>query len=95
MSIIFVLIPILAAIAILCGCKARLTALIASGLTLILGLGSVFCWKAEVWSVTLQVLSKPSIHLAMGFYDGMSLIGSAQRLGSLHRGLCRQSPGGT
>ena len=47
MSIIFVLIPILAAIAILCGCKARLTALIASGLTVILGLGSVFCWKVN------------------------------------------------
>ena len=74
MSIIFVLIPVLAALAILCGCKARPTALIASGLTLFLGVGSVFCWKADVWSVTLQVLSKPSIHLAMGFYDGMSLI---------------------
>ena len=74
MSIIFVLIPVLASLAILCGCKARPTALIASGLTLFLGVGSVLCWKADVWSVTLQVLSKPSIHLAMGFYDGMSLI---------------------
>ena len=74
MSIIFVLIPILAAIAILCGSKARLTALIASGITLFLGLGCVFCWDAKIWSMSLEVLSKPSIHLALGFYDGMSFI---------------------
>ncbi|MDA7880936.1 NADH-quinone oxidoreductase subunit M [Akkermansiaceae bacterium] len=74
MSILFVLIPILAAIAILFGSKARLTALIASGLTLILGLGCFFCWDSDVWSMSPEILSKPSIHLALGFYDGMSLI---------------------
>ncbi|MDB4353724.1 NADH-quinone oxidoreductase subunit M [Akkermansiaceae bacterium] len=74
MSVIFVLIPLLAAIAIFCGVKARLTALIASGLTLFLGVGSVFCYDAPVWSMSLEVLSSPSIHLALGFYDGISVI---------------------
>ena len=74
MSVIFVLIPLLAAIAIFSGVKARLTALIASGLILFLGLGSVFCWQADVWSISFEVLATPSIHLAMGFYDGISVI---------------------
>jgi len=74
MSVIFVLIPLLAAIAIFSGVKARLTALIASGLILFLGLGSVFCWQADVWSISFEVLATPSIHFAMGFYDGISVI---------------------
>ncbi|MGJ8696567.1 MAG: complex I subunit 4 family protein [Verrucomicrobiaceae bacterium] len=74
MSVLFVLIPLLAAIAIFCGVKARLTALIASGLTLFLGIGCLFCWQSDVWSMSLQVLATPKIHLALGFYDGMSLI---------------------
>ncbi|YCM44491.1 NADH-quinone oxidoreductase subunit M [Verrucomicrobiaceae bacterium 227] len=74
MSILFVLIPILGALAIFLGGKAKTTALIASGLNLFLGLGSVFCWKAGVWSMSPEILSKPSIHLAFGFHDGMSVI---------------------
>lgn len=74
MSILFVLIPIVGALAILLGSKARLTALITSGITLILGLGSVFCWNADIWAMSPQILSKPSIHLAFAFYDGMSVI---------------------
>ena len=74
MSILFVLIPILGALAIFLGSKAKTTALIASGLNLFLGLGSVFCWKAPVWSMSPEILSKPSIHLAFGFHDGMSVI---------------------
>lgn len=74
MSILFVLIPILGALAILLGSKAKSTALIASTLNLFLGLGSVFCWKAEIWTMKLEIFSKPSIHLAFGFLDGMSVI---------------------
>ncbi|MGC6464640.1 MAG: complex I subunit 4 family protein [Akkermansiaceae bacterium] len=74
MSILFVLIPILGALAILFGAKAKSTALMASTLNLFLGLGSVFCWRAEIWSMKLEILSKPSIHLAFGFFDGMSII---------------------
>ncbi|MEJ6582151.1 MAG: NADH-quinone oxidoreductase subunit M [Akkermansiaceae bacterium] len=74
MSILFVLIPILGALAIFLGSKAKTTALIASGLNLFLGLGSVFCWKAGIWSMSPEILSKPSIHLAFGFHDGMSVM---------------------
>jgi len=74
MSLILILIPILAALAILTGGKAKPIATGAAALNLILGLGSVFCWQSEVWSLTLPVLAKPNIHLALGFYDGMSVI---------------------
>jgi len=74
MSILLILIPIAAAIAILCGAKAKPTALGAAALNLIPGLGCVFCWKHESWTFFWEVLSKPSIHLSLGFYDGMSVI---------------------
>jgi NADH-quinone oxidoreductase subunit M len=74
MSIILILIPIAAAIAILMGAKAKSTAVLAAGINLIIGLGCVFCWHHDVWSLSLEVLSKPSIHLALGFYDGMSVV---------------------
>lgn len=74
MSLILVLIPILAAVAILMGGKAKSTATIAAAINLVIGLGSVFCWQHKVWGLSWEVLSKPSIHLALGFYDGMSVI---------------------
>jgi NADH-quinone oxidoreductase subunit M len=74
MSILLILIPIAAAIAILWGAKAKPTALGAAALNLIPGLGCVFCWKHESWNFLWEVLSKPSIHLSLGFYDGMSVI---------------------
>ncbi|MFT6379912.1 MAG: NADH-quinone oxidoreductase subunit M [Akkermansiaceae bacterium] len=74
MSIILILIPILAAIAILMGGKAKSIATLAAFANLIIGLGVVFCWKWDGWDLSLEVLSKPSIHLSLGFYDGMSLI---------------------
>ena len=74
MSLILILIPILAAVAILMGGKAKSLATGAAALNLILGLGSVFSWDHGVWDLSLQVLSKPSIHLALGFYDGMRVI---------------------
>ena len=74
MSILFVLLPIIGAIAILFGCKAKGTAQIASALTLFFGLGSIFCWDAKIWDFSLQVLPKPNIHLALGFQDGISVV---------------------
>ena len=74
MSIILILIPLLAALAIAAGGKARTIALASSGLTLILGLGALFCWDHPVWNLKLSILSKPHIHLATGFYDGMSVV---------------------
>ena len=74
MLILLVALPILAFIAILLGAPARLTAIAAAALNLILGLGSVFCWKEEVWNFSLRVLEKPAIHLSFGYIDGMSLV---------------------
>ncbi len=74
MLILLVALPILAFIAILLGAPARLTAIAAAALNLILGLGSVFCWKEEVWNFSLPVLAKPAIHLSFGYIDGMSLV---------------------
>lgn len=73
MSLLFVLIPLIGAILVLSGVKARLAALITSGATLFFALGSLFCWDSEVWSLSLQVLSTPHIHLALGFADGISV----------------------
>ena len=75
MSIILILIPFLAAFAILAGlAKARSIATIAASANLLLGLGTVFFWKASIWDLSWKVLSKPNIHLCLGFYDGMSLV---------------------
>lgn len=75
MSILLILIPLIAAFAILARVgKAKSVATVAALATLVVGLGSAFSWDHSVWTLKLQVLSKPSIHLALGFYDGMSLV---------------------
>ena len=74
MLILLVALPILAFIAILLGAPARLTAIAVAALNLVLGLGSVFCWKEEIWNFSLPVLAKPAIHLSFGYLDGMSLV---------------------
>jgi NADH-quinone oxidoreductase subunit M len=74
MLLLLVLIPLLAFAAILGGAKARQTAVIASGVNLVLGLAAAFSWKAALWGFTVPVLSTPAIHLSLGFIDGMSVI---------------------
>jgi NADH-quinone oxidoreductase subunit M len=74
MLLLLVALPILAFLAILLGAPARLTAIAASALNLILGLGSVFCWKEEIWNFHLPVLAKPALNLSFGYLDGMSLV---------------------
>lgn len=74
MLLLLVALPIIAFLAILFGAPARLTALAASILNLILGLGSVFCWKEEIWNFSLKILEKPSLSLSLAYIDGMSLI---------------------
>ncbi len=34
----------------------------------------MFCWKSDVWSLSLPVLEKPALHLSFAYYDGMSLV---------------------
>ncbi|MGJ8634201.1 MAG: complex I subunit 4 family protein [Luteolibacter sp.] len=75
MLALLVALPILAFIAILLGAPARLTAVGACAVNFILGLGSVFCWKAEVWSFSVPVLERPALNLSFAYYDdGMSLV---------------------
>ena len=74
MLALLVVLPILAFIAILLGAPARLTALGVSVLNFILGVGSVFCWKAEVWSFSVPVLERPALNLSFAYYDGMSVV---------------------
>ena len=74
MLALLVALPIVAFLAILLGAPARKTAVGACGLNFILGMGSVFCWKEEVWNFSVKVLEKPAIHLSFGFYDGMTLV---------------------
>jgi NADH-quinone oxidoreductase subunit M len=74
MLILLVALPILAFLAILLGAPARLTAVGAAVINLVLGLGSVFCWQEDIWNFSLPVLEKPALHLSFGYIDGMSLI---------------------
>ncbi|GAA5483562.1 complex I subunit 4 family protein [Haloferula sargassicola] len=74
MLLALVLIPILAAFAILGGTKPRLAAIAAAGLNLALGLAAAFTPKAGFWNFSLGVVSTPEIHLSLGLYDGMSVI---------------------
>jgi NADH-quinone oxidoreductase subunit M len=73
LSIIF-LIPFLAAVAIIFGAPARLTARIAAMTTLLIGLYAAFTWQCECWASSLSVLITPSIDLAFGFLNGTSAI---------------------
>ncbi|WP_411827461.1 complex I subunit 4 family protein [Luteolibacter sp. AS25] len=74
MLALLVALPILAFIAILIGAPARLTAISACVLNLIIGLGSAFCWEQDLWSFSVAVLEKPALHLAFGYMDGMSVV---------------------
>jgi NADH-quinone oxidoreductase subunit M len=74
MLFLLVFLPIAAFIAILFGAPARLTAVAASAINLVLGLAAVFSWKSSVWSFSVPVLEKPALNLSFGFIDGMSVI---------------------
>ena len=74
MLILLLLLPIAAFLAILLGTPARATAVGASAVNLALGLYAACTWHCSSWSFTLPVLERPSLHLAFGFPDGMSVI---------------------
>ncbi|WP_193214880.1 complex I subunit 4 family protein [Luteolibacter marinus] len=74
MLALLVALPIIAFIAILAGAPARQAALGAGLANLALGLWAAFTWEAEMWASSVEVLAKPSLHLAFGFSDGMSVI---------------------
>ena len=75
MLLLLVLLPLLAFVAILAGAPARKAALAAGAANLVLGLWAATCWENDrLWSISLPVLEKPALHLALGFSDGMSVI---------------------
>jgi len=75
MLLVLVILPLLAFVAMLAGAPARKAAIAAGVANLVLGLWAAASWKnAGLWSVSLPVLEKPALHLALGFYDGMSVI---------------------
>ena len=75
MLLVLVLLPLLAFVAMLAGAPARKAAIAASVANLVLGLWAATSWEnSKLWSVSLPVLETPALHLALGFYDGMSVI---------------------
>jgi NADH-quinone oxidoreductase subunit M len=69
-----VLIPILAFAAILLGAPARTTSIAAATGNLALGVIALVTWRQPFWSLSLPVLDTPSMNLAFGFPDGMSVV---------------------
>jgi NADH-quinone oxidoreductase subunit M len=73
MLALLILIPILAAAAILLGAPSRSTAMLAAVLNLALGIYTALTWRAG-WASSLQVFETPDIHLAFGFISGVSAV---------------------
>lgn len=74
MLALLVFLPIAAFLAILLGAPARLTAIAAAALNLVLGLAAVFTRDNSIWSSSVSILEKPALHLSFGFIDGMSAV---------------------
>ena len=75
MLLLLVILPLLAFVAMLAGAPARKAALAAGVANLVLGLWAATSWQNDgLWSVSLPVLEKPALNLALGFHDGMSVI---------------------
>ena len=74
MLALLVFLPILAFVALLLGAPARLTAIAASSINLMLGLWATASCKAGFWAFSVPVLEKPALNLSFGFIDGMSVI---------------------
>ena len=77
MTLALILLPLFAVIAILMGANPRAAARNATGMMLFAGLGLAALWALGTRTflgVDFLVLSKPEIHLALNFFDGMSVI---------------------
>ncbi len=74
MLALLVFLPIAALLAILFGAPARLTAIAAAAINLVLGLVATLTWQSTFWSCSANILEKPSLNLAFRFMDGMSVI---------------------
>lgn len=74
MLLALVLIPVLAAIAMLGGAKPRQTAILAAGINLVLGIVAALKPDAPFLGFSLSVLENPDISLSLGLIDGMSTV---------------------
>jgi len=75
MLALIVFLPLIAFIAILLGAPARLAAIGASLVNLILGIALALTWKAPAWVLSLPVLEKPALNLAFSVKDnGMGVV---------------------
>ncbi|MES2477271.1 MAG: NADH-quinone oxidoreductase subunit M [Verrucomicrobiota bacterium] len=74
MLALLVFLPIAAFLVILLGAPARLTAIAAAAINLVLGLVAAMTWENPIWSCSAGILEKPALNLAFGFIDGMSVI---------------------
>ncbi len=75
MLALIVLLPLAAFVAILLGAPARLTAITAAAVNLVLGIFAAFTWTNHAaWAFSLRVLEKPALHLSFDLSDGMSAI---------------------
>jgi NADH-quinone oxidoreductase subunit M len=74
MLALLILIPILAAAAILLGAPGRSTAMLAALANLGLGTAATLTWQSKVWVWSHQVLDAPNINLAFGFVSGVSVV---------------------
>jgi len=73
MLALLILIPILAAAAILLGAPSRSTAMFAALANLAFGIYAALTWRGD-WTSSLQVFETPDIHLAFGFLSGVSAV---------------------
>lgn len=69
-----ILIPLLAAVAILLGAPAKKTALGASLVNILAAALPLASWQYRSWDTGFQVLENPNINLSLGLYDGMSVV---------------------
>jgi NADH-quinone oxidoreductase subunit M len=75
MSAFLFLIPFVAAIAIIFGSPARLTARAAAIAAFLLGIYAASTWSnSGLWSSTISALTIPSIDIAFGFINGTSVV---------------------
>lgn len=74
MLALLVLIPVIAAAAVLLGAPGRATATLAALANLALGVAAALSWQAPLWKFSAAVLDSPRIELAFGFVSGASVV---------------------
>ncbi len=74
MLILFILLPIVASIAIFCGAPARQSAIAAAAINFLLAGYVTLAHQPGIGAFNFMVLEKPELHLSLEIMDGMSLV---------------------